>query len=151
MKDTTDWAALRSEREALVEEILALPTPLAWNRVRAAFAEREDRHSPPTIYWLPPRSFLLPLALELLRPFIERHGPPALDCLAAHATDSDPAVAAYSLLGLSRAADPRLPELVESVATRDEKLRLCGGCFVNSGTLAHVARKFLREDHGRYA
>jgi hypothetical protein len=56
MRDSNDWNALRREREALLEEILALPTSLAWERGRAAFAWRKEPHSPQMICWLPRHS-----------------------------------------------------------------------------------------------
>src|SRR5688572_12945635 len=104
MGDSTDWDALRSERKVLVEEILALPTPLAWERVRSASAESTEGHRAALIYWLPRHSPIQALAFDLLRPFVEKHGTAALDLLAAHATHPDPAVAAYSLLALWRAS-----------------------------------------------
>ena len=144
MGDSIDWDALLNEREALVEEILALPTPLAWERVRAAFAERSEAHCPPIICKLPRHSPVQALAYDLLRPFVEKHGTAALDFLAAHATDPDPAVAAYSLLALWRDADPRLPELIKSVSTRQEKVVIAIGSFSTPETLAEFAGKFLR-------
>lgn len=144
MGDSIDWDALLSEREALVEEILALPTPLAWERVRAAFAERREAHRPPIVYWMPHHSPLQSLAYDLRRPFVEKHGTAALDCLAAHATDPDPAVGAYSVLALWEAADARLPELIKSLSTRQEKVLIAIGSFFAPETLAEFAGKFLR-------
>lgn len=148
MNSDTDWNALRDERRELVERVRALPFDAAWREVRAALEASPSVYadnSVLTVYEGPTRSFLLPLALELLRDFIEHRDSLAADCVFGHAADPHPLVAGYCLHALSELEDPRLTEAATRVADRPERIHTIFGSFGWEGTLAEYCRKLHDE------
>ncbi|MES2709859.1 MAG: hypothetical protein V4726_24900 [Verrucomicrobiota bacterium] len=148
MSDDTNWNALKEERRAVVERIRGLAFDAAAQEVRAALEASPSLYADNrvlTVYEGPTRSFLLPLAFELLHDFIQQRGAQAVDWLFAHSADANPLVAAYCLHALSEVEDGRLPKAAASVAERSERIHTIYGSFGWEGTLSEYARKLHDE------